>query len=192
MIPRSPRRPVLGIHRAAALLLLLLLLLALGAPLHAQRVRKPVSPVVSEVITRAAIDSFVVTVRDMAAWALVTPAAHIPVGGLQDTTGYVQAIVDGAPPGAALPMDTVLAQFRLALGKAARRTKATAIGLGYFMKRTPPGSDREAETVAVEVEHRSGYRANVFFPYTRDQEGKPVFGEPFTLPGTLQSMARGR
>jgi len=186
-MPRDHRRT----SRLSRLAIALLLLTA-AAPLHAQRARTRTTPVASEAATRAAIDSFVVTVRDMAAWALVTPAAHIPVGGMLDTTGYVQAIVDGARRGAVLPLDTVLAQFRLALGTAARRTRATAIGLAYFVTRAPADSVREVQMVAIEVEHRSGYRANVLFPYTRDEEGTPVFGDPFNLPGTLRAMTGRR
>ncbi len=183
----SRTRPLAAWPRLAAVTLLL----AFASQLHAQRSRKTAVRVMSAEETRVAIDSFVVTVRDMAAWALVTPAAHIPVGGIQDTSGYVQAIVDGTP-GNASPTDAVLAQFRSALGTAARRTRATTIGLAYFVKRAPPDGVTPLETVVVEVEHRSGIRANVFFPYTRDEEGRPLFGEPFSVPGTLQTMTGRR
>jgi hypothetical protein len=82
--------------------------------------------------------------------------------------------------------DSVLALFRRTLGVGARRAKARAIGLAYLVRQVPPASALAVDVIAVEVEHRSGFRANVYFPYTRDEEQRPVFSEPFSLPGTLQ------
>jgi hypothetical protein len=75
---------------------------------------------------------------------------------------------------------------------AARRQKALALGVGYLVTRTPPGRQRAVDAVMVEVEHASGYRADLLFPYTRNEFGEPVFGESFALPGTLHAFAEQR
>ena len=58
------------------------------------------------------VDSFVRTVRDMAAWAIVTPAAHIPVGGLQDAAGTVSSVTDNAGTQPVPTPDTIVSGFR--------------------------------------------------------------------------------
>jgi hypothetical protein len=140
---------------------------------------------------RRAIDEFVVTVRDMAAWALVTPAAHIPVAGIQDSSGYVATVV-GPPKDPAAPPDSVLALFRRTLTAGVSRAKARAVGLAYLKQEIPPRATRAVNVVVVEVDSRDGYRANVVFPYTRDEEQRPVFGASFTMPGTLQAFGARR
>jgi hypothetical protein len=140
---------------------------------------------------REAIDEFVITVRDMAAWALVTPAAHIPVAGIQDSSGYVSTVV-GPPKDAAAPDDSVLALFRRTLAAGIPRAKARAVGLAYLRQEVPPRATRAVNVVVVEVDSRDGYRANVVFPYTRDEEQRPVFGVSFTRPGTLQAFVPRR
>jgi hypothetical protein len=139
----------------------------------------------------ANVDEFVVTVRDMAAWALVTPAAHIPVAGIQDSSGYVSTVV-GPPNDPAAPPDSVLALFRRTLTAGVSRAKARAVGLAYLGQEIPPRASRAVNVVVVEVDSRDGYRANVVFPYTRDEEQRPVFGAFFTLPGALQAFGPRR
>jgi len=136
---------------------------------------------------RASIDSFVVVVRDMAAWALVTPAAHIPVGGILDNAGEVATVV-GSRSETVFTPDSTLVSFRLALAAAARQSTCQAIGLAYMVHTVPPRGSTPIDAVVVEVEHRNGYRANIVFPYSRDEAQEPVFGESFTLPGTLRGL----
>ena len=136
---------------------------------------------------RASIDSFVVAVRDMAAWALVTPAAHIPVGGILDSVGEVATVV-GARSETIFTPDSVLVSFRLALANAARRSTCQAIALAYMAHLVPPQGGMPIDAVVVEVEHRSGYRANIVFPYQRDEAQEPVFGSSFSRPGTLRAL----
>ena len=161
----------------------LLLVSGVASPAAAQRRARAERAAVPP--SREAIDEFVVTVRDMAAWALVTPAAHIPVGGIEDSSGYVATVV-GPPKDPSASPDSVLALFRRTLGVGARRARARTIGLAYLVLQVPPQGTSAIEVVAVEVEHRSGFRANVYFPYIRDEERRPVFSEPFSLPGTLR------
>ncbi len=149
--------------------------LVLASPLGAQR-----TPVAPDSASRA---EFVGTVRDMAAWALVTPAAHIPVGGILDERGNVASVVGTLKETTYTP-DTVLAAFRKDLSAATRRQNARAFGLGYIVRRAAPNGARVIDAVMVEVEYRNGYRTRVMFPYTRDEAGQPVFGEPITGAGT--------
>lgn len=161
----------------------------LAIPAAAQRKRAA-----DDAPTRAAIDEFTVTVRDMAAWAIVTPAAHIPVGGMLDTAGNVESVVGSEKGGADTP-DSVLVAFRRALGNAARQRRLRAIGLGYLVHVTPPGRTTAVDAVMVEIEFRTGHRANVLYPYTREESGEAVFADPIRAAGTLRVIAgspRGR
>ncbi len=159
----------------------MLLLVAAGAA-HGQRRASA-----ADSIPRAAIDSFVITVRDMAAWALVTPAAHVPVGALQDVQGNVESVVGSQNARTVLTPDSVLASFRQALGAGARQRQAQAIGLAYFRSVVPPGGAAAVSVLVVEVEHRSGYRANVLFPFEHTQEN-PEFRAPFTQVAQLHEF----
>ena len=141
--------------------------------------------------TRAAVNEFVVTMRDMAAARIVTPAAHIPVGGLLDSAGNVASIV-GAPPEPTFTPDSQLAGFRLAVGAGGRRQRSRAVALGYLARRTPPRSTRPVDAVVVEVEHVSGYRIDVYFPYTTNEFGEPVFGASYNAPGSLRALDNRR
>jgi len=136
---------------------------------------------------RASIDSFVVVIRDMAAWALVTPAAHIPVGGILDNAGEVATVV-GSRSETIFTPESTLVSFRRALAVAARESSCQAIGLAYMVHTVPPHGRKTVDAVVVEVEHRNGYRANLVFPYSRDDAQDPVFGEAFVLPGSLRGL----
>jgi len=161
--------------------------LLLSLPSWAQAQRRPA---VADSVTRATIDSFVITVRDMAAWALVTPAAHIPVGALQDATGNVESVVGAQTSRTSLTPDSVLVSFRQALGTGARERKSQTIGLAYFRSVVPPGGSMPVSVLVVEVEHRSGYRANVIFPFEHTEE-QPTFQTPYTMPTLLSEFADG-
>ena len=157
--------------------------LLLAGTLQAQRR----STAAADVVSRATIDSFVVTVRDMAAWALVTPAAHVPVGALQDARGNVESVVGSQNGSTRLTPDSVLVAFRQALGIGARARGAQAIGLAYFGSVVPPGGSGPVSVLVVEVEYRSGYRATLLFPF--DQSGEtPEFLTPFARPAQLHEF----
>ena len=158
------------------------LLAAAAAPLHAQRAAP----------SRAAIDSFVVAVRDMAAWGVITPAAHLPVGGLLDSAGRVESVVGDGPSSRSTPTDSVLVAFREALARAARNGRHPGIAMAYLVRVTPPGRRRATDAVLVEVEHQSGFRTNVVWPYTLDEESRPVFGTSYESAGTLFGFAPAR
>jgi hypothetical protein len=162
-----------------------LLLLSAGT-LQAQR-----RPAVADSITRAAIDSFVITVRDMAAWAIVTPAAHVPVGALQDAAGNVESVVGAQNARTVLTPDSVLVSFRQALGAGARARRSEAIGLAYFRSLVPPRGTAAVSVLVVEVEHRGGYRATMAFPFEHTQE-TPEFRAPFPLPVQLREFDGGQ
>lgn len=158
-------------------------LLLLAGTLQGQRR----STAAADAVTRATIDSFVITVRDMAAWALVTPAAHVPVGALQNAKGNVESVVGSQNGTTLLTSDSVLVAFRQALGIGARARGAQAIGLAYFRNVVPPGGSAPASVLVVEVEYRSGYRATLLFPF--DQSGEtPEFLAPFAQPAQLHEF----
>jgi hypothetical protein len=136
--------------------------------------------------SRTQVDSFVRTVRDMAAWAIVTPAAHIPVGGLRDATGTVSSVTDNAGIHPVPTPDTIVNPFRDLLSAAARRQNSTAAGLAYLVQRIPPGGKSAVNAVLVEVESVSGYRADVLWPYTRNEFGEPQFAKFYVLPGSMR------
>ena len=151
-------------------------------PLPAQRTQPA-----PDSATRAAIDEFVLMVRDMAAARVVTPAAHVPVGGLLDSLGHI-ASVTGSPPEPTYTPDSLLITFRRALGAGGRRQRSRAVAVGYLAHRTPPRGAGPVETVVVEVEHTSGYRVDVLFPFIRNEFGEPVFGASFTGAGSLHAL----
>jgi len=159
----------------------------LSLPSWAQAQRRPA---VADSVTRATIDSFVITVRDMAAWALVTPAAHVPVGALQDVKGNVESVVGAQTSKTPLTPDSLLVPFRQALGAGARERESQTIGLAYFRSVVPPGGSLPVSVLVVEVEHRSGYRANVIFPFEHTDE-QPTFQTPYTTPTLLSEFADG-
>ena len=179
-----PLPPTTGSVRTLRLVTTFLLAQAVAhvTPLVAQRTRPA-----PDSATRAAIDEFVVIMRDMAAARIVTPAAHIPVGGLLDSAGHVASIV-GSPPEPTFTPDNLLAGFRLSVGAGGRRQRSRAVALGYLARRMPPLAIRPVEAVVVEVEHVSGYRIDVYFPYTTNEFGEPVFGRSYNTPGTLRAL----
>jgi hypothetical protein len=136
--------------------------------------------------SRVQVDSFVRTVRDMAAWAIVTPSAHIPVGGLQDATGTVSSVTDNAGTQPMPTPDTIVSSFRELLSAAARRQKSTAVGIGYLVQRVLPGGKSAVNAVLVEVESAAGFRADVLWPYTRNDFGEPQFTKSYVLPGSMR------
>lgn len=137
----------------------LLALAVAASPSLAQRRGAP-----PPAITRAALDSFVTTVRDMAAAAIVTPAAHIPVGGVLDSTGNVASITAPNTTGATTPDDSMLTAFRSAMGFAAQQMKSGTVGFAYLVRRPTPGAGKAVDAVLVEVESAPSFRANLLFP----------------------------
>ncbi len=136
--------------------------------------------------SRIEVDSFVRTMRDMAAWAIVTPAAHIPVGGLQNAEGTVSSVTDNAGAMPAPTPDTVVSSFRELLSAAARKQQSTIAGVGYLVRRVLPGGKVAVNAVLVEVESMSGYRADVLWPYTRNEFGEPQFAKSYVLAGSMR------
>lgn len=161
---------------------------ACSHPLQAQR--RHGAALLPPAAIKGQVDEFVTTVRDMAAWSVVTPAAHTPVGGIQDSIGNVESVV--ATQDIRPVPDSVLVAFRRALGAAARRNRARAIGLAYLVRRPLPGTPEVVDAVLVEVEHRSGYTADVLCPYTRNEFGEPVFGASYRAAGTLRELVAKR
>ncbi len=179
---RHPWRSVaLGVTAARAIAIAIALLCAV--PVAAQR-----ASAAPDSATRAAIDEFVLTVRDMAAWAITKPAARIPVGAMLDNAANVSSVVLEAQ-GPVNPPDSMLASFRQLLGAGARQRKSVAIGMAYLVRRAPAARAGLIDAVLVEVEHRSGFRTNVLYAYTRDESGEPFFAEAIRSPGTMRTLS---
>jgi hypothetical protein len=164
-----------------------LALCAATCPASLMAQRSMAAPSVQAFVARPQVDEFVRAVRDMAAWAIVTPSAHIPVGGIQDSAGPVESVVT-PQNGPAASLDSTLAAFRRTLGTLARTRRLTTVGLAYLVRRVVPGVRDSVDAVLVEVEHNSGERADVLFPYTRNEFGEPVFDRAYPLAGTLRVL----
>lgn len=159
------------------------LIVTAAVPAQAQRARPA-----PDSATRAAVDSFIITMRDMAAWAVVTPAAHIPVGGLLDERGNVQSVVGTAPREEPFTAEPALVDFRALLGAGGRSQKSVAVGLGYRVH-LDPARDSAAEGIRVEFEHRSGYRGVVTFPFRRTESGELRYRVETFAAGQLREIA---
>jgi hypothetical protein len=113
------------------------------------------------------------------------------VGALQDANGNVESVVGSQNSRTTLTPDSVLVSFRQALGAGARARRSETIGLAYFRSLMPPRGTAAVSVLVVEVEHRSGYRANVAFPFEHTQE-HPEFRTPFLLPAQLHEFDGGQ
>ena len=101
-----------------------------------------------------------------------------PFGVVRKSDGQVQHV--GASNGLDYPAaKDLIAILRKSYRQEAEVSHYEATGLFYDVRIAPPGTEHKTDAVQVELEHRSGYCANVFFPYSRDAKGHLVFGEIF-------------
>jgi hypothetical protein len=66
----------------------------------------------------------------------------------------------------------------LQAGATRHEFKATAMFMDSRVQ--PPGGSGKIDAIQVGLEHKSGYCADVFFPYSKDTKGNLILGEPFT------------
>jgi len=99
--------------------------------------------------------------------------------------GYVRAPDGSTRPVVASDLDdgqesrVVVELLTLGLRKGAESGDYTAAAIFVDVRITPPGSSTETAAVLVGIEHRSGYCADVVFPYQRTDDGEIRFGESF-------------
>jgi len=97
--------------------------------------------------------------------------------------GYVRAPDGSTRPVVASDLDdgqessAVVELLTLGLRKGAEAGDYTAAAIFVDVRITPPGSSTETDAVLVEIEHRSGYCADIVFPYQRAGDDKIRFGE---------------
>jgi len=101
-----------------------------------------------------------------------------PFGVVKTAGGEVQYIE--ASEGSENPSSGELIAFvRERVRQQAQAGNYVAIAMFYDVRIAPPGEKTKSPAVQVELEHRSGYCADVFFPYSRNKVGVVVFGETF-------------
>ena len=101
-----------------------------------------------------------------------------PFGVVRKADGSIQHV--GAADGTEHPPSTALIDIlRTSYRHEARAGRYSATAMFYDVRITPPGQGAKSDAIQVELEHSSGYCANVFFPYTRDSGGHVSFSQIF-------------
>ena len=120
----------------------------------------------------------------MATTLLEKNGEFYPFAGFLDSTGRFQqlAAYDGDEHPASAH---VIEDLRRILQSSASQNHYRAIGLVYDVRVVPPGSRDKTDAVLIELEHQSGYRVNVYWPYTKRSTGAPSLGAAFAVAGTL-------
>jgi len=80
------------------------------------------------------------------------------------------------------PSEDVIALLRVSLRERAETESFVASILVYDVRITPPEATGPTDAIAVELEHRSGYVAKLFFPY-KLTDGNLKLEPPFGRPG---------
>ena len=155
------------------------LILAVEPPLIAQR-----SPMASDSSPKAEVEQVMNPLLELTARLLEKHGEFYPVAGFLDANGRFELVAtyDGNEHPAATQ---VLSDLRRVFQQSATPSGYRAIGLAYDVRVVPPGSTNKTDAVLVELEHHTGYRVNVHWPYTRGRSGPPTFGAPFAATGTL-------
>ncbi len=101
-----------------------------------------------------------------------------PFGVVRKADGTVQHV--GASDGREHPPSTALIKLlRDSYRQEAVAGRYAATAMFYDVRVTPTGIAAKTDAIQVELEHRGGYYANVFFPYKRGANGEVLFGEVF-------------
>jgi len=134
---------------------------------------------------RADVEKVMNPLLELAGDLLQKYGEFYPFAGFLDSEGafHLTATYDGNEhPSSTL----VIADLRRVFEHTASQEHYRAIGLAYDVRVTPPGSSGKVDAVLVELEHHSGYRVNVCWPYTPIPQGRPAFGAAFAVAGTLR------
>jgi len=84
----------------------------------------------------------------------------------------------------------VITTLHAGLAAKARAGLVRATALAYNARVQPPGTSSKSDAVAIELEHRDGYDATVYFPYTI-KGGVVSFADPFAVAGPHQVFGDG-
>jgi hypothetical protein len=109
-----------------------------------------------------------------------------PIAGYLDAHGlfHLTATHDGNER----PTTTqVISDLRRTLKATASPNGYRAVGLAYDVRVTPPGQSAKTDAILVELEHKTGYRVNVYWPYTPASGRPPIFGKAFAEAGSLDA-----
>jgi hypothetical protein len=142
----------------------------------------------SDSVPKAAAEQVMTHLLDQATRLLERHGEFYPIAGFLDSTGVFQlaAVFEGDDHPAS---ERVIANLRALFLRTASLYRYRAIGLAYDVRAIPPGASTATDAVLVELEHRTGYRVNVYWPYTRTAGDRLTFGEPFALAGTMRCYA---
>jgi hypothetical protein len=99
---------------------------------------------------------------------LAERGAFAPFGAVMAASGEITQ-VEGSPVSA----------VQSALRERAAGNELRAAALVYDLRVLPPGSAEEADAVAIQLDHASGYCVVVTFPYRYTSSGGLVVDEPF-------------
>ena len=155
---------------------------------------RPVSPYTEQVQmpagaqAKAEVEQVMEQLVQQAASLLEKHGEFYPLGGYLSSTGRfaLTAVYDGNEhPESA----KVILGLRQAFGQSATKGKYRAIGLAYDVRVTAPGVSTPTDAVLVELEHATGYRVNVYWPYTGSPKDPPRFGAAFAVEGTLRGFS---
>jgi hypothetical protein len=105
-----------------------------------------------------------------------------PFGSVLDADGNVQspqAWTGSEAPEARQQVDALMSTFR----ELAEAGNIRASALLFDCLTIPPGETERVDAVAVQLDHRDGYSAVVFFPYEIDEDKSVSFAEPFAFEG---------
>jgi arginase family enzyme len=101
-----------------------------------------------------------------------------PFGVVRKTDGTIQHVgaLDGRerPPAADL-----IALLHDSYRREATAGQYMATAIFYDVRIIPPGRADKTDAVQIELEHRTGYYADVFFPYTLGGERQVTLGQIF-------------
>ena len=84
----------------------------------------------------------------------------------------------------------VIAMLHAGFAAKAKAGRVRATALAYDARVQAPGTSSKSDAVAIEVEHRDGYNATIYFPYTI-KGGVVSFANPFAVAGPRQVFGGG-
>jgi hypothetical protein len=105
----------------------------------------------------------------------------VPFAFVTEEMGEVRRFASTGEPPASASQEGVEALVKsLRAGAQAGAFKAVAVFVEVAIE--PPGRDTKTQAIEVMLEHRDGYCANAFFPYSRSADGSLSFGSFFAAP----------
>ena len=147
-------------------------------PLHAEDEEvQEVTPEIKEDV-EALLNELMPLANEM----LAQHGEFFPFGSVLDADGEVQppqAWSGSEAPEAREQVDALMSIFR----EQAEAGNIRASALLFDCLTVPPGQTERVDAVAVQLDHRDGYSAVVFFPYQIGEDKSVSFAEPFAFEG---------